>query len=394
MWADAEGPSKLPSDVGQSGSTNGHMPPPAEPEPAAANLGWYAVNAVQAAEPAAPASIESENPTASLPMAETPADTDPDVVVDSGSNDLALGQFFRPAMWGLAWIPILLTGLLSYAFLVRATESVTLWPYSQPAYVDALGHLPPVGMIGRHLLPTGMPQSVASSASFGQEQSTIIIQGDLLMGIFSLLVGFMFVVMITRRSNDALYVCGPYAVYSLIAVALLSTNGPLFDGLAGLFPALLGSIVLPLLVATGAKIAAIAMRNAGVFDIDQDQTAFENLDFNLKTDSPATGSVALAGQPGEPRLAAQLQGTDAMPIEHAQVCPFCGNPNIQHEQPRMCNACHHNLQLVFEWRTGPRCSDCDGILVRDAVFCHHCGKWQKSQEAGSESEEATVQGAA
>lgn len=380
----------LPADVGQNGGQSGSDGAPRRgAADAQANLGWYAVNAVTAEA--------QEDRPASVPSGQIDAeDAGLAVEIDSGNHDLRLSHFFKPAMWGLAWIPLLLTGLLSYSFIVRACDSVTLWPYTQPAYVDAFGHAPPVGLIGRHLLPTGMPQMV--SAAFGQDSSLVIIQGDMLMGIASLLAGMLIVVMITRRSNDAIYVCGPYALYSFIAVAILSINGPLFDGLAGLFPALLGGLIMPLLVGTGAKIVAIAMRNAGVFEIDQEEPAFENLEYALKADNLASSAAAPGGAviPGsDSTLSPAMQSADAKPIELALVCPFCGNPNIQHEHPKVCNACHHNLRLVFEWKSGARCSGCDGILVRDSVFCHHCGKWQKDQENTADSEEnATVQGAA
>ncbi|MCC7477930.1 zinc ribbon domain-containing protein [bacterium] len=389
MWADAEGPSKLPPGVGQAGSTNGKADPPAAEQAAEHNLDWFAVNPANSSELTQSSGPETQLAAEAPAAAEIPAsEREPDIVVDSGAGDLALGQFFRPAMWALAWIPLLLTGMLSFAFEIRSGDSISPWPYSEPAYVDAFGHLPPVGLIGRHLLPTGMPQSVASTANFGQDQATVIVQGDLWIGIASLLLGFLIVVMITRRSNDAVYVCGPYAVYSLVAVLMLSLTGPLFDGLAGLFPALLGGLIVPLLVATAAKIAAIAMRNAGIFEIDQEMPVFENLEYSLPLATSGGAAASLAS--GD----SAAQNSEHMPIEHALVCPFCGNPNIQHEQPKMCNACHHNLRLVFEWRSGPRCSDCDGILVRDSVFCHHCGKWQKSQEGAAEAEEASVPGAA
>lgn len=393
MRADAEGPSKLPAGVGQNGSqSDRENPPGAVPAGSQPNTGWYAVNAV-ASESTAPLPADDLNNSEMLA-----ADSGLAVEIDSGNHDLRLSQFFRPAMWGLAWIPLLLTGLLSFSFVIRASDSVTLWPYSQPAYVDVYGQSPPVGLIGRHLLPTGMPQMV--SAAYGQDSSAVIIHGDMLMGIATLLAGLLIVVMITRRSNDAIYVCGPYAVYSFIAIGMLTLNGPLFDGPAGLFPALLGALIMPLLVGTIAKIVAIAMRNAGVFEIDQEEPVFENLEYALKADNLASAAAA-SGPAGALSMAPQAGpalgsiSADAAPIEYAQVCPFCGNPNIQHEHPKVCNACHHNLGLVFENRNGAHCSDCDGILVRDSVFCHHCGKWQKDQESAVESEDGVkVQGAA
>lgn len=60
-------------------------------------------------------------------------------------------------------------------------------------------------------------------------------------------------------------------------------------------------------------------------------------------------------------------------VQFAVVCPFCGNPKVQRQQPGQCSQCNRNLEVLLEKPGNPRCGACDGILLVGARFCHHCG---------------------
>jgi hypothetical protein len=212
----------------------------------------------------------------------------------------------------------------------------------------------------------------------------MIMQSDLLLGVLALFLGLLIVPMISKRSNDAIYVCGPYAVYSLIAVLILTAWGPFFHSVEAMFPALLGVVLVPVLVAMLAKVSAVAMRNSGVLEMDEGLAlAPETYDVHIAAAEVAAATGLPLEQVSQQTSAedhsAASKAAEALAIAEALVCPFCGNPNIQHDHPKSCPACHHNLQLVFELPDGARCPDCEGILVRDAAFCHHCSKWLKGK---------------
>lgn len=287
-------------------------------------------------------------------------DAPPEIVVESAG--LRLSEFFAPRLWLAALIPLAFTATLSSLSAVRVGEGVRL--HGGAIYEDVLFTAPGVPLAGWHLLPFGIPMQ--TELGLGQAY-TLLLQTSLLLGLLALFVGLLLAAAVTKRSDDAVYACGPYAVYSLLAAAWVYRSGPYYRELDGAWPLLLGALLAPLLAGTLAKLLAAALRNASLLEVDL---------------VPTRPIVA------RPATARELEPADEHPdaaagwkhVTHAVCCPFCGNTRLQHDNPRLCTSCHRNLGILLEVEGHPCCDSCDGILVNGAAFCHHCGTWLKGEE--------------
>jgi vacuolar-type H+-ATPase subunit I/STV1 len=291
------------------------------------------------------------------------SETVPEIVVE-GEGELRLRDFFAPRLWGAALIPLLFTAITSNMTAVRVSDAIS--PLSRgTAYEDLFFQPASIPLLARHLLPFGLP--FTTDTGFGYT-TTSILQSNLLVGVLALLVGALLVSAVTRRTNDAIYVAGPYFAYSCLCIALLWNAGTYFQTLTDLFPALLAALLAPLLVGVVAKIIGAWMRNLGWLEADLEQYAAENAE--LSGSAVGDGLVPTAGA---------MNGSPTETLQHvtyAMACPFCGNPKITHAAPHSCGRCHRAINLAVEHPEHP-CPSCAGALVTGAEFCHHCATWLK-----------------
>jgi vacuolar-type H+-ATPase subunit I/STV1 len=298
------------------------------------------------------------------------AEPAPEILVEGG-DELRLLDFFAPRLWGAALIPLLFTAVTSTLTAVRVGDAIS--PFGGgTAYEDLYFQAPSIPLLARHLLPFGLPLTTDTGMGYGL---TNVLQSNMLLGLGALLIGALLVAAVTRRTNDAIYAAGPYFVYSLLSILLLSRGGKYFQTATDTFPALLGALLAPLLVGLLAKLIAAAMRNAGWLEADMGY-AMESvvLDVGAKPASPETPiDSTYAGEAG---FATTLEGSPVTlhHVTQALACPFCGNPKIPHVNPHACGRCHRNIGLALEHPELP-CMHCGGALVQGAEFCHHCSKW-------------------
>jgi hypothetical protein len=309
-----------------------------------------------------------------------PADAEPNVVpeilVEAGPDELRASQFFAPRLWLAALIPLLFVAITSYITAVRVADGVSLTG-GGVIYEDMFFQPPAIGFLGRSLLPFGV--TMASDIGFGYSYSYVL-QTSFILGALALLVGLLCAVAVTRRSNDAIYVAGPYLTYSALLTWLLYRDGHYFQNVSDLFPAVLGGLLLPVGLGITAKVAAVYLRNIGWMEVDGGLT-YTVADDDVMYGAPGMGGDAAAGEAPAWRH-----------VAHALACPFCGNQKIAHDHPSTCNRCHRNIGLALEMENGAHCSACDGVLVKDAAFCHHCGHWlhgEPGEGVGSELELAS-----
>jgi vacuolar-type H+-ATPase subunit I/STV1 len=236
-------------------------------------------------------------------------------------------------------------------------------------YEDLFFQPPAIPLVARFLLPFGLPMTADSGYGYGL---SYVLGSSFIVGALALLVGALFVAAVTRRSNDAVAFTGPYMVYGLLAALWLSRGDRYFQSIGELFPILLGALLMPMLVGVCAKLIAVTLRNQGWLEIDapaEGSSQFEALHLEGLQGEGAPAGGGLELQPAElPHL---------QHVTYAAACPFCGNPKIAHDKPRSCGRCHRNIALAIE-HTETRCTACDGALVKDASFCHHCARWLKN----------------
>lgn len=298
---------------------------------------------------------------------------EPALLVERSPGELRLFDFIAPRYWLLALLPIALNSVLSYISEIHVGQRVFAI-YGGDRYEDVFFTSPNIDFIGRHLLPFGIPMTVP--VGFGQAVEVQFLQTNLILGLFGLLTALLIIIAFTRSSNAAVYVAGPYAILSMLCFAWLAAHGPYYNSAGAIVPGLFNALIVPILAGLTAKIIAVAMRNSGSLEIDQD--------YAVTTEDSATGlSVAppeaAAGSDDEPGAVE----FDRRPLSEAMVCPYCGNPKLS-ARLGVCASCHHNLQLAFE-HVSELCPSCEGALVRDAAFCHHCGKWLKATDDDTES---------
>lgn len=317
---------------------------------------------------------------------------EPEILHSSGG--LSFADFFAGRMWLLALAPIVVTMFVAQLSAVRFAGQ--LLPWGGTVYEDSFFQPAGISWFAAHLLPFGIPMSL--DVGFGQQYMTIMLQTSPIAGVLALIAGFLLVIAYTKNSNDGVYACGPYAVYSLAAVLVTWRTGPFYDidlrsgELGALFQILLGCLLAPMLAATLAKLVAVGMRNAGMFDIDEDALSFEDEPLLASAPASASSAAAAPARKGRRRKAAAGDGLFTTPeavqaaspesaaVVRAVVCPWCGSHRANPDKPGPCPSCHKNVALAFEWSNGAHCIACQGILVRDSAFCHHCGKWQQAAD--------------
>lgn len=330
----------------------------------------------------------------------------PEPEILGAPGGLSLADFFAPRMWLLTLAPVAVTMFVAQLSAVRFADRLLLW--GGAVYEDSFFQPAGIGWYAAHLLPFGVPMSL--DVGFGQQYMTIMLQTSPIAGALALLAGFLLVIAYTKDSNDGVFACGPYAVYSLLAVLLTWRTGPFYDidlrsgDLSALFQVLLGCLLAPILAATLAKIVAVGMRNAGMFDIDEEARSFDDEPLLASTratvaPSPAAplrkgrrrkgaAEASLFVEPDRPTPDAVEAAPDRTPVGRAVVCPWCGSHRANPDKPGPCPSCHKNVALAFEWSNGKQCFSCHGILLRDSAFCHHCGKWQQAADVDGAEEEA------
>lgn len=97
-------------------------------------------------------------------------------------------------------------------------------------------------------------------------------------------------------------------------------------------------------------------------------------------DMPGLPQSAPGAYAANPAVLAGQQAAVDKKLEYACVCPFCGNKSVNRNAPGVCKRCNRNIGVMTERADGQRCEACDGVLVRQAHFCHHCGLWLGAQE--------------
>jgi hypothetical protein len=311
----------------------------------------------------------------------------PEILVERG-DELRLRDFFALRLWPVALIPLLFTAFTSNLTAVRVADAIS--PLGRGAIYEDLFFQPPsIPLLARHLLPFGLPLTTETGYGYGL---TNILQSNMLIGLGALLIGILLASAVTRRTNDAIYVAGPYFVYSAVSIALLWKDGKYFQGLTDAFPAVLGALLAPLLVGLIAKVIGTAMRNQGWLEADGGMY--------LQADEPALSAANISGGLSSVRSATavnedQLEdSTERITVAEAigdssqdtpvllrhvalaKACPFCGNPKIT-PKTQSCGRCHRNIKLAIEHDDQP-CPHCGGALVTGAEFCHHCTMWLKA----------------
>jgi hypothetical protein len=294
---------------------------------------------------------------------ESPESFTPIIEVEQNPDDLRLGNFFSPRLWVAALIPLAFVEITTFMSSVRVSDSLLS---AGQVFEDIYFTAPDIGLLGRHLLPFGVP--TVTSVIYGNNYSSFL-HTNMVLGIVSMFIGMLLVVAATRRSSDGVYLTGPYFVYSMGVIALLFAGAKHYQSLTDVFPALLASLLAPICVGMAVKLFAVWMRNIGWLEVDDYVPQAEELLASQPVAEPQVGAVDAP---------AVLTGVH---VSKAVACPFCGNPKVNHEHAGTCSRCHSNISLHLELPDSPHCRECDGILVREAAFCHHCGKWQKGLEA-------------
>ena len=301
----------------------------------------------------------------------------PEIIVE-GEGELRLRDFFAPRLWAAALIPLVFTAITSNMTMVRVSDAISPLGRGTP-YEDMFFQAPAIPLLGRHLLPFGLPLTTQTGYGYG---TTNILQSNMLVGVLALLVGALLVCAVTRRTNDAIHVAGPYFVYSAVCIGLLWNAGKYFQTLTDAFPALLAALLIPMLVGFIAKIIGAWMRNQGWLEAD---------DFASTMTPEEQAKAAPAEHDGRTE---QGEHPAASPVSlrhvtRAMACPFCGNPKIAHDSPHSCARCHRNIGLAVEHDELP-CPNCEGALVKGAEFCHHCTMWLKAYDEPAMLEEVSA----
>lgn len=311
---------------------------------------------------------EAPNAAPEAAPAVVSAEITPEIIVESGGEgELRLRDFFAPRLWAAAFIPLIFTAITSNMTVVRVSDAISPLGRGTP-YEDLFFQPPTIPLLARHLLPFGLPLTTETGYGYG---TTNILESNFLVGVLALLIGALLVSAVTRRTNDAIYVAGPYFIYSAISIGLLWNLGKYFQTLTDIFPGLLAALLIPLLVGLAAKIIGVWMRNQGWLEADLER--FE---------TPAYETVAAGSKPASSLAASGVGDNEPHALRHvthAMACPFCGNPKIAHENPHSCSRCHRNIGLAVEHAELP-CPNCGEALVTGAEFCHHCTMWLKSYD--------------
>jgi hypothetical protein len=316
----------------------------------------------------------------------------PEILVE-GEGELRLRDFFAPRLWAAALIPLIFTAITSNMTAVRVSDAISPLGRGTP-YEDLFFQPAAIPLLGRHLLPFGLPLTTATGYGYG---TTNILQSNMFVGVLALLIGALLVSAVTRRTNDAIHVAGPYFVYSALCIGLLWNAGKYFQNLTDIFPALLAALLLPMLIGLVAKIIGAWMRNQGWLEAD--------MEFGSAGASPVYLGASAAGQFSELGRADLKDGAaadggnftggaPALPVSlrhvtQAMACPFCGNPKIAHVNPHSCSRCHRNIGLAVEHDETP-CPNCSEALVKGAEFCHHCTMWLKAYDEPELLEEVSA----
>jgi vacuolar-type H+-ATPase subunit I/STV1 len=318
--------------------------------------------AVTEASPAAPEAAASG------------AEIAPEIIVE-GEGELRLRDFFAPRLWAAALIPLGFTAITSNMTMVRVSDAISPLGRGTP-YEDLFFQAPTIPLLGRHLLPFGLPLTTPTGYGYG---TTNILQSNMLVGVLALLIGALLVSAVTRRTNDAIHVAGPYFVYSALCIGLLWNAGKYFQNLTDIFPALLAALLVPMLIGLVAKIIGVWMRNQGWLEADDFATE-ELAGAGASTRPGDYADTVGRGLGPAPSEAGETQ--EPLVLRHvsfAKACPFCGNPKITQKSPHACGRCHRNIGLAVEHDELP-CPNCSEALVKGAEFCHHCTMWLKAYD--------------
>ncbi len=308
-------------------------------------------------------------------------------ILVEGGDELRLRDFFAPRLWAAALIPLMFTAVTTNLTSVRVSDGISLLGRGT-AYEDMYFQAPSIPLLARNLLPFGLPMTTETGYGYGM---TNVLQTNMLVGLLALLVGALLVSAVTRRTNDAIYVSGPYFIYSVLTILLLSRGGKYFQTATDTFPALLGALLAPMLVGLVAKVIGAAMRNQGWLEADMAYAGGTGVAERGGDwlEGRTTGSIqTISATGGVTRDDDHTGGHEALRhVSRALACPFCGNPKITHDAPHACGRCHRNIGLAVEHDELP-CQHCGGALVTGAEFCHHCSMWLKGEPLGDELEVA------
>ena len=339
------------------------------------------------------------------------------------------GFYKKPLLWALAWIPILAMWLSVVIWrpivTVMGGPSYT-WSEAQEL-LSGSGHSMGLAGVGMHLCPFGFEFSTQAG---WMGSVIIIIKGSILPGLVLLLLGLAVVGMITKDSDDTVYVIGPFWVYSLLAIVwmsmITSSNAQAPAHFTGAGSLVWQSLVYSVILGVVAKVLLKLATNYNLIEMDGAWTESGGDIFNTPPGEAsqhaaihaailgvsrvklASGGVIISADgtsvpEPEPERPSLFHEEDILPVMTAEekihrdvqkanipmwpplmyVCPICRHPLKQFRRPTggkpwVCPnpGCRQNLAAYSE-STKDSCSSCQRPLLNTPIarFCHYCG-WQ------------------